>query len=162
MDDNLKKFRGTFFELFIVIISAVFLSVISAINSANDLLYSTVYFLIFSIFFLFLFLITIGTLSVINSSVKSKYGKGYIYGSVVHGFMLLFPFAVMLFFSDVLMKWNAFQTITATSIVTSVTYSTSDLIKLGGSRAGNMIISLVFGILFMVLFILIVSFKNIS
>lgn len=162
MDNDLKIYKGTFFELLIATVSALSLSIISAINSAKSVSSIAVYFIIFSFFFLILFLITIGCLSVINSHVKSRYGKGFVYGSVIHGFMLLFPFAVILFVSDVLLKWNAFQTITATSIITSISYSVSDLMKLGGHRIGNIVISLILGVVFMLLFLLISSIKIIN
>ena len=101
-------------------------------------------------------------LSIANSSVKSKYGKGFVYGSVVHGFMLLFPFAIILLISDVIFQWSAYRTIVATSIITSASYSTSDLIKLGGSKAGNMVLSIIVGAIFLTLFILIASLNIFS
>jgi hypothetical protein len=161
MEDNFKNYKGTFPQIFLVSVSAIFISVLSAVKSGNNFPGILVYAILFSAFFLILFILTIAVLNFVNSAVKSKYGKGFVYGSVVHGFMLLFPFAVILLISDVILKWNAYQTIVATSIITSASYSTSDLIKLGGSRAGNLILSMVVGVLFMMMFLLCSSQKSI-
>ena len=157
MDDASKYYKGTFLQLVVVTFSAITLSVISAINSGANLIVISTYFTLFAFLFLLFFLISILTLSIANVKVKKEYGKGYVYGAVLHGFMLLFPFAILLLISDVFLKWNAFQTIVATSIITSASYSASDLIKLGGNRTANSTLTLILGAVFMVIFILIAS-----
>lgn len=159
MENNMNNYKGTLPQMLLVSVSALTISFISALSSANNLMSVFIYFIIFSVLLLVLFLVTIGVLNIANSSVKSKYGKGFIYGSAVHGFMLLFPFAIILLISDAILQWSAYQTIVATSIITSASYSTSDLIKLGGSKAGNIFLSIIVGAVFLTLFVLIASLK---
>jgi len=159
MENKMNNYKGTLPQMLLVSVSALTISIISAVSSGTNLISTIVYFIIFAFLLLVLFFGTLGVLNISNSSVKSKYGKGFVYGSVVHGFMLLFPFAIILLISDVILQWSAYQTIVATSIITSVSYSTSDLIKLGGSRAGNMFLSLLVGVVFLTLFVLIASLK---
>lgn len=162
MENNMNNYKGTFPQMLLVSVSALIISLISALSSGSNLLGILIYFIIFAIFLLVLFFVTMAALSIANSSVKSKYGKGFVYGSVVHGFMLLFPFAIILLISDVIFQWSAYRTIVATSIITSASYSTSDLIKLGGSKAGNMVLSIIVGAIFLTLFILIASLNIFS
>ncbi len=159
MENNMNNYKGTIPQMLLVSVSALIISFVSALSSGNNLLSVFIYFIIFSVLLLVLFFAVMGTLSIANASVKAKYGKGYVYGSVVHGFMLLFPFAIILLISDVFLQWSAYQTIVATSIITSASYSTSDLIKLGGSKTGNMVLSIIVGIVFLTLFVLIASLK---
>lgn len=159
MTDELTKYKGTFSEILIVSISAIAISAIFAITIADNSIGTILFFTSIGLFFISIFFITIGILNLSNSSVKKTYGKGFIYGSVVHGFMLLFPFAVILITTEIFLKWNVSQTIIAAAILTSVSASTSDLIKLGGNKAGNIIVSLVSGIIFILVFIAIANIK---
>lgn len=157
MKNNLDIYKGTFFELFTVTFSAAAIAVLSAINTRGRLAETVIFAFVFAGFFLIQFLLTILILSLTNSQVKKKYGKGFIYGSVLHGYMLLFPFMIVFFLTDVLLKWNSPETIVAVSIITSAAYSTSDLIKLGGNKYANLIISFTTGIIFMYVFLILFS-----
>lgn len=159
MENNMNNYKGTIPQMLLVSVSALIISFISALSSGSNFLSILIYFIIFALLLLVLFFVTMGALSIANSSVKTEHGKGFVYGSVVHGFMLLFPFAIILLISDVILQWSAYQTIVATSIITSASYSTSDLIKLGGSKAVNMLLSLIVGAVFLTLFILLASLK---
>lgn len=159
MEDTSKYYKGSVLQLILVSFSAIIISLVSSYNTSSKILGSVIYFFVFGLFFLLLFFAAIGLLSVANSSVKSKYGNGFVYGSVIHGFMLLFPFAVLLLISDLILKWNAYQTIVAASVITSVSYSVTDLIRLGGSRVANTVLSLIIGIVFVIIFLLLSSIK---
>jgi len=97
-------------------------------------------------------IITTILLALPNSVVIKTYGFTVIMKAVTNGFAFLFPFAMMAILSDYIFKWNAVQPIASAAIFTCVSVSASDLMKLGGKKAGNLIFSFTASIVFLLMY----------
>ena len=150
-----NEYKTNFVRILLLIIALTILSVLSSVS----LNFNTMFTILITILYIIIFgvgiSISILLLSVPNSMLRKTYGFSVILKSFINGFAFLFPFAVMAIFSDIIFSWNAIQPISCAAIFTCVSVSTSDLMKLGGGKTGNLIFSFLASIIFLLLYFVI-------
>lgn len=145
-------------RLLLLVISIVILPYFS-VNSLNYELIKTISgFVLYCLVIISGMFLTVLLLLLPNSVPRNNFGFSVVVKSVVNGFSFLFPFAVITVFSEALFNWNAIQGIFSSAVFTCIFLSSSDLIKLGGKRAGNIIISFIASVAVITLYSVIIIF----
>lgn len=141
----------------LLVISLAILPYFSALSLNYELTKTIIAFVLYCFVIISGMIFTALLLLLPNSVPRINFGFSVVVKSVVSSFAFLFPFAVITIFSEALFKWNAIQGIFSSAIFTCVYLSASDLIKLGGKKFGNILVSLIASIVIITLY----SFINI-
>jgi hypothetical protein len=153
MEQTPAGFKTDFLRIILLFASIIILSWLTSSTLGLSPDSSKMYFAVVVTVFLAGIIITSVLLVFPNLSVGKTFGFAVILKAAINGFAFLFPFAIMAVLSDYVFKWNAIQPIASAAIFTCVSVSASDLMKLGGKRAGNLVCSFLSSVIFLGLFL---------
>jgi hypothetical protein len=86
-----------------------------------------------------------------NGAVRHKYGWDGIWQAVGRNFVLLIPYTVLALLADTVLGWNATQAFASAGIMTSGAAVGAELVGLGGGKAANMLLPMIGGMGFTML-----------
>lgn len=152
MKELAVEYRISFIRILLLIIALTILSILSSLSLNLNTMFTVIFLILYIIILSVGIFISILLLSIPNSMLRKTYGFSVILKSFTNGFAFLFPFAVMALFSDIIFRWQAIQPIACAAIFTCISVSTSDIMKLGGRKAGNLILSFLASVIFLLLY----------
>ncbi|MEI8047367.1 MAG: hypothetical protein WCI92_08310 [Bacteroidota bacterium] len=152
MEQTPAGFKTDFLRVILLFTAIYILSELASASLGLGSAYTKTYSVIYMMTLAFGIFITTILLALPNLVVIRTYGFKVIMKAVTNGFAFLFPFAMMAVLSDYVFKWNAAQPIASAALFTCVSISASDLMRLGGSKTGNLVFSFIASIVFLLLF----------